>query len=379
MSEKVTLFVNPEQVERILLLCWKATRIAQKMGLSLRVPVALVGDTGCGKTESVRNFYKNLAHKLKKQKVDLNLYTMILSMVPPEDIGGIPTVSEKSDKIKHKVLDCLPFDSDEFCIIFQDELDRATPETQNAALQFMLGGTYHGHFLSPNAYTISALNGTSDIYTNPLSQAARTRVCSIFISRSADGGVKSYDNWARKAGIPQVCRTFNTQFGHLIQSTMEFEELAVCCTRTLDMCGLVTKAKQEVDASDQFETDDIYPAIIAGLIGIKAMPNYLSIEKALREGLDAEEVINNPEEADLLEDPSMIFYLIQAVTGLLKDKYESDKKKVRAAATYGRRHDNDEWVEIWMTSLLKEFDFFAEDPVYTRWVKTKKQKGLGVM
>lgn len=376
---KISVFVNPEQVGRILLLGFRATRIAAKLGLSLRVPIAIIGDTGCGKTEAVRQFHKDLKSQLAKQKIDLKLYTMILSMVPPEDIGGIPTFDKETQRIHHRMMACLPFDDDEWAIIFQDELDRASPETQNAALQFQLGGEYHGHKLSPNAYTVSAMNGTADIYTNTLSQAAVTRMCTIFMSRKAKDGGKSYDNWARKNGIPQVCRTFNEQFSSLIKCTQDYEELAVCTNRTIDMCGLVTLAKQQVDAMELFETDDIYYPMISGLIGSEAAANYLAIEKSLRDQLDPYEVINSPEDAELMSDPSMIFYLIQAVCGIIRSKYDGDKKKIRAIAAYGMRHKNDEWKEIWMSSILKEFPEFATDIAYTRWVGAKKSRGLGIM
>lgn len=373
----VSMFINPDQANRILMLCWRATRLSIKMGLPLRIPVALVGDTGCGKTESVKAFHAKLAAQYEERGKEFKLYTTILSMVPAEDIGGIPTAS--NGRVKHNMLECLPFDCNETCIGFADELDRATPETQNAFLQFLLGGMYHGHYMSPNAYWICAMNGTSDIYTNPLSQAARTRMCTIFMSRSAKDGTKSYDNWAERNGIPQVCRTFNSQFGSLIQSTKDFEEMAVCTPRTLDMCGIVTLAKQEVEAKELFEVEDIYRPIIAGLIGMEAMANYMGVEDALAKQLEPQEVLRCPEEAKMVSDPTLVFYLIQAVIGLISGKYNDDMKMVKKAAQYGRRFESDEWIEIWMTSLLKAFPDFVKDENYQKWCAKKQRKGKGMM
>lgn len=376
---KATLFINNEQLQRVFMLCWRATRISIDLGLSLRVPVAVIGDTGTGKTEGVKAFHKYLLDKLSKSGKDIKLYTTILSMVPPEDIGGIPMLDKVSGTILHRMLGCLPFDSDEFSIILLDEFDRATPETQNPALQFLLGGEYHGHRLSPNAYPIIAMNGSSDIYTTPLSQAARSRLCSVFLSTSSADCTKSYLKWAKASGIPPVCQLFSEHCAESIVSTKEFEELAVCTRRSLDMCGMVTLAKEKVDKEGLYETDDIYPAVIAGLIGIEAMAKYLACEKALKEGVDPEKVILDPEDAPIPDSPSMTTYLLHSVLSLLEDKYRGNKKHVRAVGAYARRFAHDEWVEIWMSSLAKKYDWFVTDPLYERWVAVKKHRQLGHM
>jgi len=377
---KITTFVSGDQIGRILLLNWRATEIAKGLQLDLKVPTALVGDTGCGKTTVVKTFHKRLATALKKKKIPLNIYKLILSMVPPEDIGGLPQYDKVSERVLHRMLMTLPFDSEEWSVIFMDEFDRGTPETQNAGLQALLGGEYHGHFISPNAYPICALNGTADIYTNPMSQAARTRMCTIFMSSNSEGDSRSYDNWARMNGIPQVCRTFSEQFGSEYHSVKDYEELAVCTRRTVDMCGMVTIAKQAVDTSDTpFETDDIYQPILAGIIGMKAASIYMSIEKSIKEGLDPHDILDNADEAEILTDPSMIYYLMQACMGIVKDRYGSDMKKVKSLASYGMRHRSDEWKEIWMTQLGKMFPEFIKTKEYSRWVNVKKRKNIGIM
>ena len=54
---KITTFVSGDQIGRILLLNWRATEIAKGLQLDLKVPTALVGDTGCGKTTVVKILY----------------------------------------------------------------------------------------------------------------------------------------------------------------------------------------------------------------------------------------------------------------------------------------------------------------------------------
>lgn len=376
----VSLLANPEQVGRILLLCWKATRLAKKLGLPLKVPVCLVGDTGCGKTEAVKQFHARMVKMFEDKDIDIGLWTMILSMIPPEDIGGIPSVDSKSSTLKHYMMDCMPFDCDDYGVFLMDEYDRATPETQNASMQITLGGMFHGHYLSSNVYPVMAMNGTADIYTNPLSQAARTRVCTIFMGNSADTGAKSYIKWSKKAGLPEVCRVFNVDFSSKIKCVEKFEELAVCTRRTLDMAGLVTLAKHEVDNSPNgFETDDIYPNIIAGLIGMEAMTQYFSIEKALREKIDVEDIIDNPKTADIWEEPSMMFYAVQSVCGKLDTIHGGDIKKVCGVAEYALRLPHDEWIEIWMNALTSAFPKLLEQQVFSRWQTRKQRKGKGVM
>ena len=62
-----------------------ATEIAKSVGSTIRIPTALIGDTGCGKTDSVREFYQ----LIRAAKSDAKLWSIRMGHILPGDLVGI--------------------------------------------------------------------------------------------------------------------------------------------------------------------------------------------------------------------------------------------------------------------------------------------------
>ena len=359
------IYLSPEQAKRAIYLNWTATLIAGKMGLTLKVPTALVGDTGCGKTDAVRSFSKQLQDAASKGNATSHLWTVRMSHVLPEDLGGYAAKDDAKGKLVHYMMDALPFDCEDAGVIFLDEFDRAPPENQNAALPLVYGDDFHGHSISSNAYVCLALNGTSDNYTTPLSQAIRTRVCSLFISRNSGDGASSYAKWAAENGIPEVVRMFHQVSGHLIASQQGFEELAVCTPRTLDMAGMITLAKRAIEKQGRVKVDDVYDACIAGVIGASAASQYLVNEQLL----------NEVKPADIVADPlncrmprvQIMSFVIDAVVGYIKGLPAAEHKP-SAVAVMGfiGRLSNKELAKMFVDKLADTIPTVVATPEFAR-------------
>ena len=358
-------FLSPEQVQRALVLNWTATLIAKAKGLSLRIPTALVGDTGCGKTDSVRAFYKTLNEKAVAQGKTTSLWSVRMSHVLPEDLGGYAAKDEEKKKLVHYMLDCLPFDCQDMGVIFLDEFDRAPIDNQNAALPLVYGDDFHGHSLSDNAYVCLALNGSSDSYTTPLSKALRTRVCSLFVSRNAAGGYDSYDKWAVENGIPDIVRYFHKYSGNMIESNDAYEELAVCTPRTLDMAGMITLAKEAIEAKGTLQVDDVYNACIAGVIGQGAAAQYLINEELV--GANSPKVIlDDPNNAAIPHYRNMQF-IVDGCSQFIKHAGPADQPQLaRNYITFAARITNDEWEKAMMDALAESYPQVVALPEYSR-------------
>lgn len=330
--------LNPSQAQRAIALCWRAN-----------VPCALVGGVGCGKTTAVNDFVKTLNNgKGSKFK----LWPCILSYLDASDIGGVPVPVRGQSKVVYHMPDFLPFDCEDAGVIFGDEFDRATPEVQNAFLQVLLGRQFHGHTLSENAYAILAMNGTSDIYTTPLSRAARTRICSLFISRHAQGAGESYQEWAEEMEIDTTTRAFARFRADLFRRDEDFEELAQCTPRTVDMVGQIMDVVEVV----KFRTDDVLPAVIAGLIGRAAATEYLAIRQLVSEAPTPEEVEKHPTTADIPENPSVKHALISSLLNYLNSDEPGDRRKIaRHFVKYAVRMEPE-----WAAMLLKRLS--ADEP-----------------
>lgn len=357
-------FLTPEQVQRALVLNWQATLIANSLGLTIKVPTAIVGGTGCGKTDAVRAFHKTLKAK-GGDKQDVKLWTIRMSHILPEDLGGYAAKDDDKKRLVHYMLDCLPFDCADIGVIFCDEFDRASTENQNASMPLVYGDDFHGHAISPNAYVVLALNGASDTYTTPLSKAIRTRVCSLFVSRNAVGSADSYEKWALEHNIPEVVRVFHKWSSNLFEVHEDYEELAICEPRTLDMAGMVSLAKEKIDKIGSFETNDIYPACIAGCIGNAAAAQYLMNDEMLK-ATNPEDVVNDPINAKIPEYKVLAF-LVEAVCQHIKNSNPSKQMQMaKNTMTYTARILNDEWKRMFYDRLADAYPSILTDPDYQR-------------
>lgn len=107
------------------------TLAAMQVLLTAEVPVLLWGDPGTGKTQTVESF---------AWEAGWHMESVIASLHDPTDFGGLPVRSESGVVFEppawaRRVADC---DGD--CLVFFDEVNTATPATQNALMRVVLEG-----------------------------------------------------------------------------------------------------------------------------------------------------------------------------------------------------------------------------------------------
>jgi len=337
------------------------------LGEDLAIPIAVIGGTGVGKTSAVKAFHAKIAkHFQEKKKVDVKWVKLILSLYEAPDVGGytVPDVARK--KAIHLMQENLPFDSEDMAIVFADEFDRAEPDVQNAYLQILLGGDFHGHKLSPNAYNILALNGSSDIYTTPLCEAARTRICSIFVGGRTQDTVESYDAWAEEKGMPMFIRTFN-RYVPINRPDPIYEELAEDTSRTRDMAAIVSLERKAVDEQESFRTDDIYMPVIAGLIGMQSAAQFIQMEKIIEKGgVLPEDIFRDPADAEVPNEVSYVYFLLESCLGALRADRTKQLKRAEKCIIYAKRLRS-EWQNIWKYRIGKEVSAVCASNGYITW------------
>ena len=291
-------YIDHNQLRRSLLLCYNA-----------KVPVCILGGVGCGKTTAVRDF----AAEIDKQiEGDFKLWTIFLGLIDATDIGGVP-VRTDDNEIEYAAPKCLPFNTSDAGIILGDEYDRSSPEVQNAFNQILLGGEIHGNKISENAFVVLTMNGSSDRYTTQLSEAARNRVCTLFLSSKASSTLSQWDDWASKNGINETIRAFAHFKQDLIKSHENFEELALITPRSRDMAGRILDAAKTAN----FKTDDIMLPILAGIIGMGPANELIAFDRMREQLPDIEKMLKNPEkyETDKCWANSSLCYAIGVSLG----------------------------------------------------------------
>ena len=303
--------VNVDQCQRIMALT-----------ASAGIPLAVIGPTGCGKTDSVKQFAKRLGAKL---------IIRILSYLERSDIGGIPVPD--GDRAKFLIVKGIPLRSDkpseEPIVLFLDEFDRAPADVQNAALQLLLGGDLNGHQLAENVIVVLAMNGVSDLYTTPLSEAARTRLCTVFM----DVDWEKWGDWAHDNNVHPAVRALSRYKRETVERSHEFHELAVPNPRTMVMASQVLQIAGEME----FETEDILLPTVAGLVGQRAAIETMALYSRMSSLPDPEDCIHKPTLTMVPRDPVDQWLIAGAVAGLVKGNKGSSglgKANLEKATTY---------------------------------------------
>ena len=301
-------YISHHQLQRALLLLQMAG-----------VPACIIGGVGCGKTTAVEEFAKKINDQIEP---DYNLWKIFLGLVDSTDIGGVP-IRTDDNKIHYAPPECLPFNTDASGVILGDEYDRSAPEVQNAFNQILLGGEIHGNRISPNAFVVLTMNGSSDRYTTQLSEAARNRVCTLFMSSNAAGVLSQWDSWAQKNKINETIRAFAHFKQDLIKTHENFEELAMITPRSRDMAGYVLDAAEKAN----FKTEDIMLPVLAGIIGHGPATELIAFERMQKDLPDIEDMLKNPSkyETDECFANSSLCYAIGIALGGLMDPEDADR------------------------------------------------------
>jgi len=367
MKETV-LMVNPEQAQRALLLCWRCN-----------IPVALIGGVGVGKTTLVRDLIARLQTmqekkehtKEKKSKKQYKMWYHRLPTTPLEDLQGIPSRKEGKNggpaTLEYLMLPDMPFDNDDTGIIFGDEFDRVTEvAVQNAFMSYLESDCIiHGHKLSPNAFVVLAMNGTSDMYTTELSRATRTRICSLYVSRHTEGASESYQEWAKANGISAVGQTFSKYRPELFTRDEDFEEQSECVPRSADVADRVLQKAKEM----KLKTDDILTPVIAGLIGKKAAIEFMAIARLINEAPSVEDILDDPLHVRIPDNMSIFTALCRG----LCDEVQGDQYKAAKACRYIVRWPA-EHAAAAFKELHKHIPAIVTFPSFMKW--TKDHPGL---
>lgn len=348
-------FINVEQAQRSMALCCIA-----------RQPIALVGGPGCGKTNGVTQF---------AQKLGAELNTKVIAYRERTDLGGMPYPDEGDSKGQNRGVDWLrpkdlPLignvkDLKKPIVLFFDEFDRAPNDVQNATLQFLLGGDLNGHKLAPNVFVVLAMNGMSDMYTTALSEAARNRICTLFMSSNADGNAESYDQWASENDIHPVTRAFMKFAPDVMKTYESFEELAVATPRSVgEFTSKILKAADQA----KFKTDDLLLPVLGGLIGQGAAAKFLAFHSRWRECPAPADILSAPKTAIVPKESDTAFAVGISVMGYLVAK-KADRTMLSAGVQYLVRLPADVANGILRNLADRGFKELATLPVYQSWAK----------
>lgn len=154
-----------------------------KTNMKQIAPVYITSKPGVGKSQMIQQIADEYKIKLNDAR---------LAQFAPEDLRGVPYPNVKEKSTEWFAPAFLPR-ADEWNILFLDELDKAKPAVQNAALQLFLDRKL-GEYVLPYKTFITAAGNTIDdnSFSVPLSSALNNRMMHIEL----EPDVRDWIKWA---------------------------------------------------------------------------------------------------------------------------------------------------------------------------------------
>ena len=157
------------------------------------------------------------------------------------------------------------------------------------------------------------MNGSSDMYTTPLSKAAVNRLCLLYIA----GDNASYDKWASENGISPERRAFDKFAGHdVLEVDEDFEDVSFATRRSLDF---VDKVVTSINKGFNFDTKDIMLPMMAGMIGVPASIQYKAFIDLYKEAETPDQILADVENARIDYEPSVLYAVTTGLIEYAKD------------------------------------------------------------
>ena len=250
--------------------------------LPASVSVLLRGPHGIGKSQVVR-----LATRLIGAAEGLTGYEVIdrrLSQMSEGDMVGLP--STDGEVTRFNPPDWYKRACTKPCVLFLDELNRATHEVMQAAFQIVLDRELNGWKLHPQTRVFSAINSSAEYTVNEVDPALLDRFWTIDLRPD----VKDWLDWARGEG--QVADTVvdfiaandkwldppkNVEPGSVAPSRRSWERLST--------------ALQRANIAEDPSSALFYPLCL-GFIGVEATIAFVDFAKSVDNRVSGEEVVN---------------------------------------------------------------------------------------
>lgn len=252
--------------------------------LAGNVSILLRGDHGIGKSQIVRQVAKIIASN--ENIPEFEVIDRRLSQMSEGDMIGLPSTDGNVTRFNppnwYKDACLKP------CVLFLDELNRATHEVMQAAFQIVLDRELNGWKLHPQTRVFSAINSSANYTVNEIDPALLDRFWVLDLNPSTNDWL----TWARSdlgnihpsivdfitAEDKWLDPPMNAELGTVHPSRRSWERLS----RTLESAGV---------ADDPNHTM-FYPLCL-GFIGVDATIKFTDFAKSIDNRVSGEEVINS--------------------------------------------------------------------------------------
>ena len=266
-----------------------------------QIPVFVWGSPGVGKSSLVSQI---------AQEKEMNFIDLRLSLLDPTDLRGIPFFNADEKKAVWAKPEFLPDEeSEEFGILFLDEINSAPPTIQAAAYQLILDRKIGEYNLPKNYSIIAAGNFESD---RGVTYRMPTPLANRFVHLNFDIDFESWKLWAYKANIDtRIISYLSYKQTDLFVFDPKSGEKSFATPRSWKFVDDILKSKLDVK---------LLQSTISGAIGDDVSNEFLNYCKVIDELPNIENIISgNGIEVEVPTKNSALFAMCIGIVYALKN------------------------------------------------------------
>lgn len=259
--------------------------LATAVHLPKDISVLLRGPHGVGKSKVIRQLSRMIAKNEGRKP-----YPFIdqrLGQKTEGDIVGLP--STDGNVTRFNPPDWYKKACDEPCVIFLDEMNRATIEVMQAAFQIVLDRELNGHVLHPDTRVYSAINASAEYTVNEMDPALLDRFWTIDLTPT----VSDWITWAsdpNEGNINEVIVDFVRQHPKFLNPGKGAEPNSVEPTpRSWERLNNTLVASKMINQPEE----QIFYSLCTGFIGVEATIAFTAFAATVNTRVSGEDVIEN--------------------------------------------------------------------------------------
>ncbi len=278
----------------------KASKLKQSL-ISLidsKIPTFVWGNPGVGKSSLIRQI---------AQSKDMKFIDLRLSLLDPTDLRGIPFFEADTKKAVWAKPEFLPdTSSEDYGILFLDEINSAPPTIQAAAYQLILDRKIGEYTLPKNYAIIAAGNYESD---RGVTYRMPTPLANRFIHLDFDLDFDEWKSWAYDTNIDSRIISF---LAYKPQNLFTFDakskEKSFATPRSWSFVNDVLKSSLDISLLEE---------VISGAIGKDSAIEFINYCKVMKDLPNIEEIISGTLKT-VPENNSVLYALCTGLTYALK-------------------------------------------------------------
>lgn len=244
------------------------------------------GVHGIGKSEQVTSWAK---------KNNYHIETLILSVLEEGDLIGMPMEENGVTTWAPPAFLKRMKDAEEEgkkCVLFLDELNRASISIRQAALELVLNKRINDHHLPKDSIVVSAINPTDGYQTDEMDPALLDR----FMYMEMKPDASEWLEWAQKNSVHKIVRMFIAKNPKYIHTTSDNEKITPTprsWTKLSDNIKVFEKKKF---------TEDILYTIVKGKVGSTVGTEFVNFYNEHSNMIGIEDIKEAAEKAKNLEN-----------------------------------------------------------------------------